>query len=232
MKERSYGRRELLETAAGMAGMLALGAIAPAARAQTVNTGHQPSKADLARVRKVLDEMESKIGRYWSTPRTDAQFLNLLVKATRAVNVLEVGTSQGYSAIWIGLALEETGGRLTTIEIDTGRHAVAQRNVRNAGLAGRIILIRGDAHRELAGLKGPFDFVFLDADKDGQMDYFKKLFPKKLAPGAIIAVHNAVSEAGDLKDYTDMIGRHPDFDTIIVSTTMNDGICLSYRHRL
>jgi predicted O-methyltransferase YrrM len=203
----------------------------PAALAETGKSAPLPSKADPSRIRKILDGMESKLGRYWSTPRTDAQFLNLMVKATRAAHVLEVGTSQGYSALWMGLALEETGGRLTTIELDAGRHALAQRNVREAGLAGRITLIRGDAHREIAGLKGPFDLVFLDADKDGQMDYFKKLYPGKLAPGAIIAVHNAISEAGDMKDYTDMIRRHPDFDTVIVSTTMNDGICLSYRHR-
>jgi predicted O-methyltransferase YrrM len=228
---KSLGRREFLEGAGGLAGLLALGAMAPAALAQTGEAIPQPSKADPARIRKILDGMESQIGRYWSTPRKDAEFLNLMVKAIRAVNVLEVGTSQGYSALWMGLALEETRGRLTTVEIDAGRHALAQRNVREAGLAGRVALIRGDAHREIAGLKGPFDFVFLDADKDGQMDYFKKLYPNKLAPGAIIAVHNAISEAGDMKDYTDMIRRRPDFDTVIVSTTMNDGICLSYRHR-
>jgi predicted O-methyltransferase YrrM len=228
---KSLGRREFLEGAGGLAGLLALGAMAPAALAQTGEAIPQPSKADPDRIRKILDGMESQIGRYWSTPRKDAEFLNLMVKATRAVHVLEVGTSQGYSALWMGLALEETRGRLTTVEIDAGRHALAQRNVREAGLAGRVALIRGDAHREIAGLKGPFDFVFLDADKDGQMDYFKKLYPNKLAPGAIIAVHNAISEAGDMKDYTDMIRRRPDFDTVIVSTTMNDGICLSYRHR-
>ncbi len=225
------GRREFLERAGGLAGLLALGALASPALAQAGEVGRQTVKGDPARTRKILDEMESKIGRYWSAPRKDAEFLNLMVKASRAVNVLEVGTSQGYSAIWMGLALEETGGRLTTIEIDTGRHALAQRNVRDAGLAGRVTLLRGDAHREIAGLKGPFDFVFLDADKDGQMDYFKKIYPKNLALGGMIAVHNAISEAGDMKDYTDMIRRHPDFDTVTISTTMDDGICLSYRHR-
>jgi caffeoyl-CoA O-methyltransferase len=229
--DQELGRREFLERAGGAVGLLAFGTMTPAALAQTGDAARQQSKADPSRIRKILDGMESQIGRYWSTPRTDAQFLNLLVKAVRAVNVLEVGTSQGYSAIWMGLALEETGGRLTTIEIDAGRHGIAQRNVREAGLAGRITLIRGDAHREIAGIKGPFDFVFLDADKDGQMEYFKKLYPDKLAPGAIIAVHNAISEAGDMKDYTDMIRRHPGFDTVIVSTTIQDGICLSYRRR-
>ncbi len=189
------------------------------------------SKVDPAQVRKVLDGMEPKIGRYWSTPRKDAEFLHFMVKSSRATRILEVGTSQGYSAIWMGLALEETGGRLTTIEIDAGRHALARKNVREAGLAGRISLVHGDAHREISNLKGSFDFVFLDADKDGQLDYFQRLYPEKLAPGAILAVHNAISEAGDMKNYTDMIRRHPDFDTVILSTTMDDGICMSYRHR-
>jgi predicted O-methyltransferase YrrM len=212
-------------------GLIAMGTVVSPEKTEAADEARKLPKADPSRVRKILDEMESKIGRYWSTPRKDAEFLHLMVKATRAVHVLEVGTSQGYSAIWMGLALEETGGRLTTIEIDAGRHSVAEKNVRDAGLAGRITLIRGDAHREIPALKGPFDFVFLDADKDGQMDYFNKLYPKKLAPGGMIAVHNAISEAGDMKDYTETIRSLPDFDTVIVSTTLSDGISLSYRRR-
>jgi len=228
-RKKDLTRREFCATAA--MGLFAMGALASPALAQTGDISRPPAKADPSRVRKILDDMESKIGRYWSTPRKDAEFLHLMVKATRAISVLDVGTSQCYSAIWMGLALGETGGGLTTIEIDTGRHSVARKNVQDAGLAGRITLIRGDAHREIALLKGPFDFVFLDADKDGQMDYFKKLYPKKLAPGGMIAVHNAISEAGDMKDYTETISRLPDFDTVIISTTMGDGISLSYRHR-
>ena len=228
-KDRHLNRREFCATAA--MGIFSMGTIVLPAQARTEDAGRNASKADPERIRKVLDGMESKIGRYWSTPRRDAEYLSLMVKATRATRVLEVGTSQGYSAVWMGLGLEETGGRLTTIEIDAGRHALAQQNVREAGLAGRITLVRGDAHRELAGLRGPFDFVFLDADKDGQMDYFRQLYPARLAPGGIIAVHNAVSEAGDLRQYMETIRRHPEFDTVIVSTTMEDGIALSYRHR-
>lgn len=228
-KDRNLNRREFCSAAA--TGLIALGALAPPVPGQSEEAASRIPRADPARIRKVLDGMESKIGRYWSTPRRDAEYLCLMVKATRATRVLEVGTSQGYSAIWMGLGLEETGGRLTTIEIDTGRHALAQRNVREAGLAGRIALVRGDAHGEIGGLKGPFDFVFLDADKDGMMDYFRKLYPAKLSPGAILAVHNALSQARDLQEYTDMIRRHPEFDTVVVSTTMDDGIALSYRHR-
>ncbi len=228
-EDRNLNRREFCSAAA--AGLIAMGALASPAQGQAEDAATRIPKADPARIRKVLDGMESKIGRYWSTPRRDAEYLSLMVKATRATRVLEVGTSQGYSAIWMGLGLEETDGRLTTIEIDPGRHALAQKNVREAGLSGRITLVRGDAHRELARLRGPFDFVFLDADKDGQMDYFRQLYPARLVPGGIIAVHNAVSEAGDLGQYLETIRRHPEFDTVIVSTTMEDGIALSYRHR-
>lgn len=230
-EDASCSRRQFLGRAGGAAGLLALGALGSPVASTAADEARSLPKADPARIRKVLGSMESKIGRYWSTPRKDAEYLSLMVKATRAVQVLEVGTSQGYSAIWMGLGLEETDGRLTTIEIDPGRHDVARRNVSDAGLACRITLVRGDAHREIAGLRGPFDFVFLDADKGGMMDYFRKLYPAKLAAGALIAVHNAISEAGDMREYTETIRRHPEFDTVVVSTTMDDGICLSYLHR-
>jgi caffeoyl-CoA O-methyltransferase len=224
-------RREFLGQAGGAAGLLALGTLGSPVNTAAAGEAHKPAAADAARIRKVLDSMEPNIGRYWSTPRKDAEYLSVMVKATRATQVLEVGTSQGYSAIWMALGLEETGGRLTTIEIDPARHDVARRNVNDAGLADRITLIRGDAHREIPRLKGPFDFVFLDADKDGMVDYFRKLYPARLAPGAMLAVHNAVTEAGDMRQYTEMLRKHPEFDTVLVSATMDDGICLSYRHR-
>jgi predicted O-methyltransferase YrrM len=186
----------------------------------------------LAQLKELLDDMDSKGYQFWSVPRKDGEFLHLLVKVTRAKNVLELGTSQGFSAIWIGLGLEETGGQLTTIEIDRERYDLARRHVNEAGLSQRIICIQGDAHVEVTRLKGPFDFVFMDADKEGQVDYFKKLFPKKLVPGGILLVHNAIRQASSMRDYLQMIQKHPDFDTIILSMTMDDGFCLSYRHRV
>ncbi len=191
----------------------------------------RPVKRDPARLRRLLEGMDSRGYQYWSVPRKDAEFLHLMVKATRAKNVLELGSSQGNSAIWMGLALEETGGRLTTIEIDKERHDLARQHVSEAGLSQRITLIHGDAHGEVTKLAGPFDFVFMDADKEGQVDYFKKLYPKKFTPGGILAVHNATRQASSMRDYLDMIRKHPDFDTVILSLTMDDGICVSYRHR-
>jgi caffeoyl-CoA O-methyltransferase len=229
--KRSWSRRQFLETTGGALGLLTAAAYPRWAIAESGAGDPQPARRDPAQLRRLLDEMEAKGYRYWSVPGKDGEFLHLLVKATRSRNVLELGTSHGFSAIWIGLGLEETRGRLTTIEIDRERYELARAHVREAGLSQRVDLIRGDAHAEVTKLDGPFDFVFIDADKEGQVDYFNKLYPKKLSPGGILAVHNAIRQADSMKDYLKMIRKHPDFDTVIVSATMDDGFCLSYRHR-
>jgi predicted O-methyltransferase YrrM len=228
---RKLGRREFLKTTGGALSLFAVARQIPPARADMAGDNPRPVKRDSAQLKRLLEEMDAKGYQYWSIPRKDGEFLSLLVKATRARNVLELGTSHGFSAIWMGLALEETGGRLTTIEIDRQRYDLARRNVSDAGLSQRVTLIKGDGHGEVAKLQGPFDFVFLDADKEGQMDYFNKLYPKKLVPGGILMVHNAIHQANSMKDYLEMIRKHADFDTVTLSVTMDDGFCLSYRHR-
>ena len=233
MKTRQrLGRRDFLRTAGGTLGLFAVAPHIPSALAAERNEGGPPPVTrDPAQLRRLLDEMDAKGYRFWSVPRKDGEFLHLLVKATRSQNVLELGTSHGYSAVWMGLGLEETGGRLTSIEIDGERYELARRHLSEAGLSQRVTLIRGDAHGEVKKLEGPFDFVFMDADKEGQVDYFNRLYPKKLVPGGMLAVHNAIRQATSMKDYLKMIQKHPDFDTVIVSATMDDGFCLSYRHR-
>lgn len=225
-------RREFFKTSGGTLSLLAMAAYVSPVMAGTKETAPQQVNRNPKELRRLLDEMEAKGYQFWSVPRRDGEFLQFMVKAVRAKNVLELGTSHGYSAIWMGVGLEETGGRLTTIEIDRERHELARRHLTDAGLLQRVSLIRGDAHTEVTKLAGPFDFVFMDADKEGQIDYFSKLYPKKLAPGGILAVHNAIRQASSMKDYLDMISRHPDFDTVIVSATLDDGFCLSYRRRM
>jgi len=232
MKTRQpFSRREFFKTTGGTLSLFAMAACVPPVLAGAVESVPERVKRNPADLRRLLDEMDAKGYQFWSVPRKDGEFLHLLIKATRARNVLELGTSHGFSAIWMGLGLEETGGRLTTIEIDSERHDLARRHVGDAGLSQRVTFIKGDAHVEVEKLDGPFDFVFMDADKEGQMDYFKKLYPKKLVPGAMLAVHNAIRQASSMKDYLDMIRKHPDFDTVFVSATLDDGFCLSYRHR-
>jgi predicted O-methyltransferase YrrM len=229
--KRPFSRRKVLK-AIGAVSLFGAVTHVSLTTAEAVEGGPPLIKRNSAQLKKLLDEMDAKGYQFWSVPRKDGEFLNLLVKATRAKNVLELGTSHGFSAIWMGLGLEETGGRLTTIEIDRERYDLARRHVSEAGLSQRVTCIKGDAHGEVTKLEGPFDFVFMDADKEGQMDYFKKLFPKKLVPSGILLVHNAIRQALSMKDYLEMIRKHPDFDTVILSITMDDGFCLSYRHRV
>ena len=226
------GRREFLRNTGRVLGFLALAAPGQTATTSPGEDNPRLLTRDPEQLRRLLSQMDAKGAQFWSVPRKDGELLQFLVKATRARNVLEVGTSHGYSAIWMGLGLEETGGRLTTIEIDPVRHDLARRHVSEAGLSQRITLIKGDAHGVVTTLDGPFDFVFLDADKEGQVDYFKKVYPGKLARGGILAVHNAIRQASSMGDYLNMMRQHPDFDTVTVSATMDDGFCLSYRHRL
>jgi len=227
-----FSRRGFLKALGVVLSLFEAATHTPLAVADIVGGGPRLVKRDPAQLKRLLDDMDSKGHQFWSVPRKDGEFLHLLVKATRAKNVLELGTSHGFSAIWMGLGLEETGGRLTTIEIDRERYDLARRHVGEAGLSQRVNCIKGDAHVEVSKLEGPFDFVFMDADKEGQMDYFKKLFPKKLVPGGILLVHNAIRQTHSMRDYLEMIRNHPEFDTIILSVTMDDGFCLSYRHRV
>jgi predicted O-methyltransferase YrrM len=224
--KRTVRRREFLAAVGGLFSLVTSARQGAPAVADPGTTTRDPAK-----LRRLLEDMDAQGHRYWSVPRKDGEFLHFLVKVTQARNVLEVGTSHGYSAIWMGLALEATGGRLTTIEIDGTRHDLALTYVREANLSQRITLIRGDAHTEVPKLGGPFDFVFLDADKEGQVDYFHALYPRKLAPGGVLAVHNAIRQAGSMRDYLELIRKHPDFDTVTVSATMDDGFCLSHRRR-
>lgn len=224
-------RREFLRATGGALGLFATVSVEPSAFAGATESGARPSRRDPARLRKLLSDMEAKGRQFWSVPREDGELLHFLVKVARARSVLEVGTSHGYSAIWMGLALEETGGRLTTVEIDVTRHNLARKHVSEAGLSQRVNLIKGDAHVEVTRLDGPFDLVFLDADKEGQTDYFHKLYPGKVAPGGVLAVHNAIRQAGAMRDYLDLVRKHHAFDTVTVSATLNDGFCLSYRRR-
>ena len=104
-------------------------------------------------------------------------------------NALEIGTSNGYSGLWIAWALSKTGGKLITIEIDRGRHEEALANFREAGLAKYVDARLGDAHELVPALPGPFDFVFCDADKEWYENYLKAVLPK-ITVGGCFAAHN------------------------------------------
>ena len=128
---------------------------------------------------------------------------------------MEIGTSNGYSGIWICLALRKTGGKLVTHDIDEGRASKARENFKRAGVDSIVTLVEGDAHKEVSKIKGPIDILFMDADKEGYLDYLKKLTPL-VRPGGLIIAHNTRSHAGGMEPYLKAITTNGDFETLFL----------------
>jgi len=156
----------------------------------------QPAKSDNA-----LDEKVKKFlsdhSRQWydmNIPAIDGQLLYDLIIRGNYKSALEIGTSTGHSGIWIAWALSKTGGKLITIEIDKERYKTALENFKKAGLSEYIDARLADAHKLVKELKGPFDFVFSDADKAWYKNYFVDLDPK-LKVGGCFTAHN-ISDSG------------------------------------
>jgi predicted O-methyltransferase YrrM len=152
---------------------------------------------------------------YRNVPPQDGRFLRIMTEAMNAKNIIEIGTSTGYSGIWFGMALQKTGGKLTTYEIDAKRAATARANFKKAGMADIITLVLGDAHEEVMKLKDPIDILFLDADKEGYIDYLDKLLPL-VRPGGLVVAHNINPRMADPK-YMKAITTNPDLETIVRS---------------
>jgi len=214
--------------AAGLLGFLEGVGLPAAWSAEDATRRSARSREEFERLAADLDARSRKLA---SLPGKDCRFLHLLVKATRAKSLLELGTGYGVATIWMGLALEETGGKLTTVEILADRAQAARRSVGEAGLATRVTFREGDAHQIVSTLEGPFDFILLNADKDGQMDYFQKLYPKKLLPGGLLLAYGAIQREEKMRDYLETLAKHPDFDTVVLSASMEDGFSVSCRRR-
>ena len=160
----------------------------------------------------VLDDILAS-QRYRNVPPQDGRLLRLLTETMSAKNIVEIGTSTGYSGIWFGMALQKTGGKLTTFEIDAQRAATARANFKRAGMADIITLVEGNAHDKVKQLKDPIDILFLDADKEGYVDYLNKLLPL-IRPGGLIIGHNINPRMADPK-YMEAITTNPNLDTIV-----------------
>lgn len=164
-----------------------------------------------ARVLATLAGMQQAGDVRFGVPEADGRLLRLITEAAGAKHVVEIGTSTGYSGLWLSLALRRTGGRLTTYEIDPGRAATAREFFRKAGLDGQATVVVGDAHQTLATLKDPIDVVFMDADKEGYVDYLRRLLPL-LIPGGVILAHN-IRQA---PDYLQYVAANPDLETLLL----------------
>lgn len=161
---------------------------------------------------------------YQNVPVSDGRMLRLLTEAAGAKNVVEFGTSTGLSGLWLCLALQKTGGKLTTFEYDPGRAAVARRHFKEAGVDQIVTIVEGDAHQTLTRLKEPVDVVFIDADKEGYTDYLNKMLPL-VRPGGLILAHNVgMSDA-----YDRLVTTNPALETLFYMDGGGLGITLKKR---
>lgn len=191
-------------------------------RGQNVTPTPQLETAPLAkddaekRILDVLDDIDRnhRAGNL-IVPREDGRLLRLLAESAGARHVVEIGTSNGYSGIWLCLALRKTGGRLITHEIDETRAAAARRNFQRAGVESLITLVMGDAHETVKNLRDPIDLLFIDADKPGYPDYLQKLLPL-VRPGGLIIGHNMHRPTPD-PAYVEAITTNPDLETLFLN---------------
>jgi caffeoyl-CoA O-methyltransferase len=181
----------------------------------------------LAEVNPILVDLEATAGDFLNAPRTHAAFLRTLIEMRGATRALEVGTSNGYSALWMGLGLERTGGTLTTVEIVEERSQMAAANAKKAGLSDVIGCVTGDALQVLPTLEGPFDFVFIDALKEDYWRYFELIRPK-LAKGAVVVAHNAISAREAMSRYLEIVQGDENLLTTIVAIEPRDGMAITY----
>lgn len=174
-------------------------------------------KNDLEKkVLSVLNEMTStQRVQGTNVPMDDGRFLRILVESINAKNVVEIGTSNGYSALWMLLGLKSTGGSLTTYEIEASSVRLARQNFKSAGVDDIVTVVEGDAHEKVRDLKDPIDLLFLDADKDGYYDYLEKLLPL-VRPGGLVVAHN-MNQSGT-QTYIEAVTNNADLDTLFIDT--------------
>src|SRR3954453_4345975 len=186
-----------------------------------------PASAQTPPQHKLLAEIKAADGDQLAVSEEDGRFLRVMIVSSGAKRVLEIGGAYGYSAIWMGLALRQTGGRLTSIEYDGSRARLAAEHVRAAGLADIVTVVPGDAFAEIPKLLGTFDFVFLDAWKRDYKRFLDVMLPRLTARGLFLA-HNVVNKQAEMHDFLEAIRSDPRLVTSIV-TPSGEGMSVSVK---
>jgi len=195
-----------------------------------------PLRSQTAKPNPDLDEkvrnFMAEHSRQWydmNVPAVDGQLLYDIIIKNNYKSALEIGTSTGHSGIWIAWALSKTGGKLITIDIDEGRHKRVLENFKQAGLSDYIDARLTDAHQLVKELKGPFDFVFSDADKDWYKNYFIDVDPK-LKTGGCFTAHNISDRGrgyGGQGAFLDYVRSLKNYETTVNSS--GGGVSISYK---
>jgi predicted O-methyltransferase YrrM len=174
-------------------------------------------KSELERFGKANDEATSeRPRRMLNITRDTGEFLSVLVLATGARRILEIGTSNGYSTLWLAEAAQATAGRVTTIEVSEYKIGMAAATFARSGLDSIISLVHEDADRVLGrSADGAFDLIFLDAERPEYPGFWPQL-RRVLRPGGLLVVDNAVSHVAEMASFTALVKADPLFSTSLV----------------
>ena len=174
----------------------------------------------------ILTRLEKTAEQYTNIAPENGQFLSILIRSIRAQNVLEVGTSNGYSTIWLAAALKETGGGLITLEFNPKRAEEAQAHINEAGLDEIVEIQVGNALDEIPKCDATFDLVFLDAQKDEYRRYLELTLPN-IRPGGLVVADDTVTMRDEMLDYVEFVFNTPLLNSVDIP--LDDGIILSYK---
>jgi predicted O-methyltransferase YrrM len=155
-----------------------------------------------------------------------AQLVSILVRASGVTRAVEVGTSNAYSTIWLAWSLAPAGGRIISVDRNPDKHALARENLRRAGFLDVVELRTGDATEIVRELAGPFDLVFLDADRRKFPEIMEVLLPK-IAKRALVIADNVHSHPEEIAGYLKLISSLPDFQHTTVP--VGKGLSIAFR---
>ena len=177
---------------------------------------------------ETLAELEKTQKDFWNIPRKTAVLINTFIKMMGVKSALEIGTSNGYSGIWIAKALKQTGGKLTTIEFYDKRQSIAIENFKKCGVDDIIRPLQGSACDVIESFSSDekFDFVFIDANKREYVKYFELIKPH-LTEKALIVADNITSHAEKVQTFIDAVDADDEFQYEIVEVP--GGILVAYR---
>ena len=177
----------------------------------------------------VLKELEKTQKEFWNIPRKTGILLNMFIKMMNAQNVLEIGTSNGYSGLWLSKALKETGGKLTTIEFYEKRQSIAIENFKKCGVIDIVRPIEGSACKIIENFSDDekFDFVFIDANKREYVEYFNLIKPH-LTPKSMIVADNILSHWEKVQTFIKAVDEDDEFQYEILE--LPGGILTAYRN--
>ena len=143
------------------------------------------------------------------------KYLYLQALTLKAKNIVEIGTGGGYATLWLGVAAQLNGGKVSSYEVSATKAEAAQANIAKAGLSDYVDIINADARDALRGETSPVDFAFIDADSDQYETYFDVLY-KRLQPGTLLISDRILSDESALEDFVSYMQNHPNLDSVTI----------------